>query len=150
MNPQSAAGLELNRAIAAVLKKDIILTALVGVDQNGRPRIFEATERTQIEPPYVVYSRSPGLPPAGTFARPHSIIQTAFVVSCWEREVKWAWRMFDAVQQALDDKEEWNIHLNPFQLMTVRSLGDERVVPDEGTTWVQIPCTYGVSVTFGA
>lgn len=131
-----------------VLRLDPIVVAFVGRDSFGKTKIARslAPKGSDWTAPYLTYQRVPGSAPRGTYADKRAIEATQVQLTNWGRNSDEAWDLFTVTQEALDQRDVWDVALTPYRLFHIIRLGDEQELPDEDTDQVQVPVTYSVQI----
>lgn len=137
----------LRHAIDEVLRQDVIIQILVGelVYEGGirRVKVFEFPVDRQAEAPYIAWHILPGGDVDGHYGDLNGQLLKTFQVSCWGRTKDEADEVFEAVVEVFESQQDKiNVLLAPEYLMALQRMGDESPIPDQDTTWTQVPSTW--------
>lgn len=127
-------------AIQSVLTDDAALFAVLGLDENGFPKIYSSVTARPAnqEPPWVNYQILPGPTPVGTYGNNQGIQTIVFQVTSWGKHSQEVWDIHEMVDYALRHGD-WGTYLIPNALIRLSSEGTPGELPDQDTKWRQIP-----------
>lgn len=122
-------------SIRRVLRADVGVVDLVGIDAAGEVKVYDEIAKTNTEPPFIVWAIAPGGDSPGTYGQPYSIQFINIQVTGWQKELKLAWQLCDAAEEAL---EKGDYDAGDWEFMQVRRLGFAQPLPDRDTNWFQV------------
>lgn len=132
-------------AVQYVLKHDPILVGLLGFDEDQEVKVYETIAKTGVEPPFVVWGFIQTGSTEGHYGDDRAIESKDVQVTAWGYTIDEAWQLFSFIEEALE-RGDMSVELLPYTKLRIVRTGDQQPLPDQETSWFQIPATYRVGV----
>jgi hypothetical protein len=130
---------DIIESIRRVLRKDPLVFAMVGADNDGEVKIYQAIAKQDSIAPYIVMNVVPGDTPISTYGEDYAIEVLTIQLTAWGRNSKEAWQLADAIQDAVAvgqyDAGLWDF-------MKGKRVTFPGELPDRDTALVQVPASY--------
>jgi hypothetical protein len=130
---------EVIESIRRVLRKDSLVSLLVGVDADAEVKIYQGIAKLDSVAPYIVMNVVPGDRPLSVYGESHAVEILTVQITAWGRNSKEAWQLADAIQDAVEIGE-YDAGLWDFMKGKRSAFPGE--LPDRDTALVQIPTQY--------
>lgn len=131
---------EIIESIRRVLRRDALVSLLVGIDADGEIKIYQGIAKLNSEAPYVVLNVVPGDRPISVYGDGHAVEILTVQITAWGRNSKEAWQLAEAIQDAVEIDEEYDAGMWDFMKGKRSTFPGE--LPDRDTALVQIPASY--------
>lgn len=126
-------------ALDYILRRDEMLTTILGRDEYGFDKVYEAGFRPDtVQPPFVIYQILPGAEPSGTYSDNESIDGADFQVTAWGRNSQEVWQVESLMRDAIRSGD-WNTLIIPLHRMRLKRMESPGEMPDRDTKWRQVP-----------
>lgn len=133
--------------IRRVLRRDTLVFALVGVDDDGEVKIYQGIGKSNVAAPYIVMNVVPGDVPVSTYGEDYAIEILTAQLTAWGRNSKEAWQLADAIQEAV---RLGSYDVGEYELMRAKRVTFPNELPDRDTLLVQVPSQYEFQFGKGA
>lgn len=123
-----------------VLRSDLVVQTLVGVDADNEVKVYDTIVKTGAKAPYIYIQHIPILSDnTGVYGDIDVLKISNFQVACWAKSSKKAKQLFNAANNALFTGD-WNSH--PWELMQLTMDGLPIPGGDRDTDLVQVQARY--------
>lgn len=138
-----------NDGLRAVLRDDAALSAILGRDQAGLPKVYRTNAPPGTEAPYLVYHRVAGEPPAGTYADDESIRRILFDLVPWARSRDEAFQIAGTGEEVIR-RADWSGRFDPWYVLgRAKTLGDAVELEDRDSRLYSLAASYQLTLATG-
>jgi hypothetical protein len=130
---------EIIDSIRRVLRRDVLLNDMIGVDQDGEPKIYHGIAKENVEAPYIVLSVLTGDPGIATYGDDHAIETISLQITSWGNTSREAWELADVVDEAVPIGK---YDAGKFVFMRGKRITFPNELNDRDSNLIQVPVLY--------
>ena len=137
---------QLRHSLLHTLRGDVVLSALLGRDEQGQPQVYETLAPNGVRPPYLTFALVPtGAAPEGHFGDSEAIKFFGIQLSSWGRTKDETWQINEAAHEAMM-RGDWSVDLKPDYRLQIASQGNQQELEDPTTRLIYVPETFRLTV----